>query len=431
MRSGLSLASCVILLVLAACRGIPENGDVAPRPDTLTDPRDGKTYAVVTIGGRTWMAENLRYAAPGSWANPYSPSAAYGRMYDGVTAQTACPDGWRLPSDGEWNELEIALGLRPEDATTTGWRGAHGTGMKSVRGWIDDGDGTNASGFNVLPAGYYHVGEWQEILDSFEAGAPSIPGLGGLGTSAGYWSSADADGTSWVRFLGAPLAGVNRMAADINDESGGLLCRCVQELEKEGTVPLFRKKVSLEHQLERLAELGLVLNSGVDEAQLTTFEDRKSLEATPYKGLVEVMGMELEEEPYTPICNPLWMCDYERIEDHGAYVEVLQRLELLTAGALGADDVRDFVDVEEGVAWLEFDCDGERVRWELLVDDDWLDPTIFVRYDDLLAAKGAAVRIYSNHTDYGQVAFIAAFTSDQKKDFDELTRVKLAPLPRD
>ncbi len=33
--------------------------------------------------------------------------------------------------------------------------------------------------------------------------------------------------------------------------------------------------------------------------------------------------------------------------------------------------------------------------------------------------------IYSNHTDYGQIAFFAAFTPEQKARFDEICKIKL------
>ncbi|MEM7166755.1 MAG: hypothetical protein AAF581_14910 [Planctomycetota bacterium] len=191
-----------------------------------------------------------------------------------------------------------------------------------------------------------------------------------------------------------------------------------------------RKKVALEVQLEKLAEVGLVLNPGVAEAELTTFDDRAALESKPYAGLIEAMGMELEEEPHTPLCDPLWMCDYECIEDHGAYADVLRRLETLTGNAAQLTNITDHVDLEEEAAWVAFDARGASYRWELEVNDDWLDPQVLVRYNDLLESSKAAVRIYSNHNDYGQVAFLAAFTPAQKRAFDKLSKVRLRPLSR-
>jgi uncharacterized protein (TIGR02145 family) len=124
---------------------------------TMIDSRDGEVYTIVTIRNQTWMAENLRYNTPGSWENPRNPSPIYGRLYDWDTAMIACPSGWHLPSDSEWNNLEIALGLdvnliEEED------RGFHAKSMKSVEGWEGNENGNNLSMFNVYPAGVISYG---------------------------------------------------------------------------------------------------------------------------------------------------------------------------------------------------------------------------------------------------------------------------------
>ena len=65
------------------------------------------------------------------------------------------------------------------------------------------------------------------------------------------------------------------------------------------------------------------------------------------------MGIDIEREPFTPICDRLWMCDYERVEDHGAYRDVIVRLEIMTAGWLKLASPADHVDVEAGRAAMD------------------------------------------------------------------------------
>ena len=36
-------------------------------PGIMTDLRDGKTYKIITLAGKTWMAENLNYSSVNSW----------------------------------------------------------------------------------------------------------------------------------------------------------------------------------------------------------------------------------------------------------------------------------------------------------------------------------------------------------------------------
>jgi uncharacterized protein (TIGR02145 family) len=192
-------------------------------PTTMTDLRDNEVYCIVTIGTQTWMAENLRYNASGSWLNPANPSTTYGRSYDWATVmngsstsssnpsgvQGICPSGWHLPSDSEWNEMEMALGMPAADTANTGWRGTdHGTKMKSTTGWIS-GNGTNASGFNAFPAGGY--------------GSVSFYGLGGY---AYFWSSTEGSGSgAWNRSLDSGSATVFRYD---NGKANGFSCRCVE-----------------------------------------------------------------------------------------------------------------------------------------------------------------------------------------------------------
>jgi hypothetical protein len=185
-------------------------------------------------------------------------------------------------------------------------------------------------------------------------------------------------------------------------------------------------RVTIEQQVAILAEIGVTVNEGLAIDDLIAFEDRDEFELQPYVGLVEALGCEIEREPFTPKCNRLWMCDYERIEDHGDYQAVIERLEIMTDCALGLQDIKDYVDViEDDEAWVEFTYRGRTIHWDAEVDNDWLDPFIIVKYDALLKESRSLFRIYSNHTDYGQVAFFAAFTPEQKARFDEICKIKL------
>ena len=79
--------------------------------DAFTDPRDGQTYATFTLNGMEWFAENLRFETSGSfYYNSSGYGEQYGRLYTLYEAGSACPEGWRLPSDRDWKDLLVTAG---------------------------------------------------------------------------------------------------------------------------------------------------------------------------------------------------------------------------------------------------------------------------------------------------------------------------------
>ena len=119
----------------------------------FTDARDKKTYKTIKIGTQVRMAENLNYAVK-DYSMCYDKKPAnckeYGRFYFWDAAKEACPSGWHLPSDKEWQTLvEFAGGYEIAGnklKTTIGW------------GWENDNlsnaNGTDEFGFSALPGGY-------------------------------------------------------------------------------------------------------------------------------------------------------------------------------------------------------------------------------------------------------------------------------------
>ena len=149
---------------------------------TFTDSRDNKTYKWVQIGTQTWMAENLAYMPFVEYVNsnsetlPYyyvylypggnvsdakatSNYQTYGVLYNWQAAKIACPQGWHLPSDAEWTELEQYLGRSQPGSGNSGFVGEQ---LKSSSGWSNNYNGINASGFNALPGGIKQSGSYTD-----------------------------------------------------------------------------------------------------------------------------------------------------------------------------------------------------------------------------------------------------------------------------
>ena len=70
---------------------------------TMTDTRDNKTYQLMQIGGKLWMAQDINYTVANSecYNEQESNCAKNGRLYTFNAAQKACPLGWHLPTRAE------------------------------------------------------------------------------------------------------------------------------------------------------------------------------------------------------------------------------------------------------------------------------------------------------------------------------------------
>lgn len=176
-------------------KSITERGFM-PGDATFTDERDGRVYHYATVAGLDWMRENLAWKGAGK---PYVGcdvmDGVVGRFYSRVEAETACPDGWRLPSEEQWAALA-------REFATTGifepysdfpavapklMADAKFNGETLWEYWpevpID-----NASALAFLPSGY---GVASSAAASFS----------GFGDIAAFWSS-DKDGDDgWYRYI--------------------------------------------------------------------------------------------------------------------------------------------------------------------------------------------------------------------------------------
>ena len=95
--------------------------------------------------------------------------------------------------------------------------------------------------------------------------------------------------------------------------------------------------------------------------------------------------------------DDVWHFDVEAIEDHGSYVQIVENCCRLTGGDLTFDDVRDFVDVEQQIAWVEVSAKGRTERVDLKVDNDWVDPKIFAKLAEWLESGLAPRRRFAMH----------------------------------
>ena len=219
------------MLLYAQWVEVTGGGVPCPNTPTVVD-NEGNTYTTVQIGPQCWMGENLRTtkfktgsnieivedqskwflsetAAMCFYDNDDTYSLLYGALYNGFAANSSnlCPDGWHIPLETEWNTLANFL----DGAAIAGYK------MKSIydwsKGWYgENGNGSNESGFNALPAGYrdgLYTGNFADI-----------------GNRTVFWSAPNGFSESEARIL---EAGSLELKTSYFGNIFGLSVRCIKD----------------------------------------------------------------------------------------------------------------------------------------------------------------------------------------------------------
>jgi len=207
---------------------------------TVTD-IDGNVYKIVNISGQYWMAENLKVtrfrngelidnitssdvwknlttSAYCNYRNKIDYAIEYGRLYNWYAvndSRNIAPEGWHVPSDRMWKELEMSLGMLIPEVNDEGFRGRNvGNRLKdstSVYWCGPNYKAINKSGFTAIPVGV-RFGNGTFALD---------------GSCTKFWSStAYNDYFAWSRGLYSDSSKVCRVFFNKED---GFSVRCVKD----------------------------------------------------------------------------------------------------------------------------------------------------------------------------------------------------------
>ncbi len=144
-------------------------GKYVPNIDSgiFVDSRDSVSYKTISIGGQTWMAENLRYEIKGSYcyAGKKENCEKYGRLYTQKVAASVCPEGWKIFSQNELGKLGFNSNglLEYEEKKEKDGKISlipkldfFEYNLKSSSNWSkDEWNGGDKVGFSILPSGYY------------------------------------------------------------------------------------------------------------------------------------------------------------------------------------------------------------------------------------------------------------------------------------
>ena len=138
------------LIIIDPTLGKTLNGTGISLTDAhVSDLRDNageREYYYNHIGNLDWFRNNLAWTGAGlAYENADVTSYPLGRYYTWYEAMTACPEGWRLPTDEEWASLGTDAAPLMCDAYLN---------SKKMWEYWPDVNRTNTTGLAVIPSGY-------------------------------------------------------------------------------------------------------------------------------------------------------------------------------------------------------------------------------------------------------------------------------------
>jgi predicted DNA-binding WGR domain protein len=183
-----------------------------------------------------------------------------------------------------------------------------------------------------------------------------------------------------------------------------------------------RPKLSLEEQLARLQDCNIALSPGINPELLLTFFDRKEYEKKQFELLLYALGEQTVEDIPRYISPNIWHFDWECVYDGDAYLEITNRLKTLASDALPIENVTASIDLEASEGSMTFELNGVTYRWDIKVEEDWADPGVFEKFDELLISISNLRYFFLDEGDDDLV--IGCGTEEQLRQLREVTGLK-------
>jgi uncharacterized protein (TIGR02145 family) len=240
---------------------------------SFSDVRDGKVYKSVKIGNQTWMAENLNVGrfmngdsipevkTPEEWEaarqnrepawcyynNDPANGAKYGRLYNWYAVfdpRKLAPYGWHITSDREWTTLSKFLGGEKvaggKIKSKNLWKDHGYVACTNCFMWSQEkskqlcsicknqryiykalaGNGSNISGLNALPGGFFSNDSFNEIGERC---------IWWTKTETGIEGESFEIGDAWGAFIRELSNHNNSLTRYGNDKSNGFFVRCIKD----------------------------------------------------------------------------------------------------------------------------------------------------------------------------------------------------------
>ena len=235
MRLSIFNFALVLLFGVVSCQ---KEEKEKPLETGMVSDAEGNSYKTVLIGGKWWMAENLKssklndgtpltyvpLSKPDSvWSNSMEPSytylndSIYGCLYNHAAVQSLkklAPAGWHIATDEDWKSLERFVGMADEEVEGLAWRGTIEAELllpEYSKGW---------------PMSSVPFGNDKFQMRILPAGCKLFNGISSMNSNtAFFWTSTVMGSEAWYRYFDSKKKSIFRHYTHVQY---GMSVRCVK-----------------------------------------------------------------------------------------------------------------------------------------------------------------------------------------------------------
>ena len=180
--------------------------------------------------------------------------------------------------------------------------------------------------------------------------------------------------------------------------------------------------------LFKMKEAGFTLNRDIEtDAVYEDWQHTLVYHRDTIAALYIALGDATRSWPPHDFSDCCWHFETRSIVTTGSYVNILLHLRRISKGDLNFEDCRDYCnEKEDGKAWVAFRFAGEEIKWDLKVNEDYVDGELFNKIQDLCKKyhKKGRLTFYPE----GQAFVMSYLTADEFRHIRRVTGLKLELL---
>src|SRR5688572_13760504 len=131
--------------------------------------------------------------------------------------------------------------------------------------------------------------------------------------------------------------------------------------------------------LEPFKKIGFVLNPQINDTDLVSrWKELLKFNYTTSEAVYITLGDFKSYDPEVFYSDNCWHFDVEAIEGRGSYKRIFDNIKRISKGDINFRNVKDYCnDNEDNKAWVSFTLNGDKYKWDLKVEDDYVDIKLF------------------------------------------------------